>query len=594
MAVQRIHHRMVDLVQAEGVDTLFGIPDPSFFGMFIEGQKRGMEIVSPHHESVAAMMADGYYRMCGKPGVICINKGPGVANVASGANYLKKENIPAVFIMAQRHRLYEQRVRRGMTQFMKQPPMFEGVMKYIGVVEYIEQLDEVFQEAFRQALSGVPGPTYIEIPLHIMQGEIDLPPVLAPNRYRLVNQQAGTDAIAEAVTILTNASHPILLLGQGAMASRAHDQVIALANKIGCPIINTISVEAVLEGMDDRTLPYGSASASELVARADAVLAIGTEIGEAMHYGRGRHWSKGKTDRKWIYIEQDPTAIGVNRPIDVPLVGDLRAVVPQLTHALGDFQGQLPLDVAGFVAAHQAYKDALVAKIPNHSSPIHTGRLAVEATRAIPANSVIVRDGGAASMWFNAALMMNPRDAMWSSNYGAIGTGLPYALGAKLVVRDTRPVVVLTGDSSILFHISELETAVRKNLPVVIVVSVDYAWGLEEASYKANFGPDTPIPEARWSRTVRLDKTAESFGAYGEFVDKTEDIAPAIQRALASGRPALIHVEVDPSINSSFAEVPGFAEFRTWYGEETDNLSPLVNKGGDPDGSKGKSSGSGY
>ncbi len=594
MAACRIHERLVDLVQAEGVDTLFGIPDPSFFGMFITAESRGMNIVSPHHEQAAAMMADGFYRMTGKPGVICVNKGPGVANIAGGANYLKKENIPAVFIMAQRHSLYEQRVRRGMTQWMSQPPMFEGVMKYVGVVEYVEQLDEIFQEAFRQAMSGVPGPTYVELPLQIMQAELDLPPVLPPHRYRLVSQQAGTAAVKEAVNILTTAKNPILLVGQGAFACRAHRDVATLATKLGAPIISTNSVEAILEGMDDRTLPYGSPGASAIIADCDAVVAIGTEISEATHYGRGRHWSKGNADRKWIYIEQDPTAIGVNRPIDVPLVGDLRAIVPQLTEALGNFSATLPDKVREQVRAHDAEKEALVARLPDVSKPIHTGRLAVEATRALPPETVIVRDGGAASMWFNAALMMKPRDAMWNSNYGAIGTGLPYALGAKLAVGDSRPVVLLTGDSSMLFHIAELETAVRKNLPVVCVVSVDYAWGLEEASYKANFGQDTSIPEARWSRSVRLDKTAESFGAYGAFVDRSEDIVPAIQRALDSGRPALIHVEVDPAVNSSFAEVPGFAEFRTWYGEESDNLSPLVNKGGDPDGTRGKDSGSGY
>ena len=591
MATCRIHERMVDLVQAEGVDKLFGIPDPSFFGMFITAESRGMDIVSPHHEQAAAMMADGYFRMTGKPGIICVNKGPGVANIASGANYLRKENIPAVFIMAQRHSLYEQRVRRGMTQWMSQPPMFEGVMKYVGVVEFPEQLDEIFHEAFRQAMSGVPGPTYVELPLQIMQAELDLPPAPPPHRYRLVNQQAGTAAVKEAVDVLTTAKNPIMLVGQGAFVTRSHAEVAALASKLGAPIISTNSVEAVLEGMENRTLPYGSPGASEIVADSDAVLAIGCEISEATHYGRGRHWSKGNTDRKWIYIEQDPTAIGVNRAIDVPLVGDLRAVVPQLNEALGDFSRDLPANVPELVKAHDAEKEALVAKLPDASKPIHTGRLAVEATRGLPPETVIVRDGGAASMWFNAALMMKPRDAMWNSNYGAIGTGLPYGIGAKLAVGDSRPVVVLTGDSSMLFHIAELETAVRKNLPVVCVVSVDYAWGLEEASYKANFGPDTSIPEARWSRSVRLDKTAESFGAYGEFVDTTEEIAPAIKRALDSGRPALIHVAVDPAVNSSFSEVPGFAEFRTWYGEENDNLSPLVNKGGDPDGSGGQGSG---
>ena len=105
-----VPERIVDLVEAEGVDTIFGIPDPSFFHMFLEAERRGMRIIAPHHEQAGALMADGYYRLTGKPGVMGINKGPGVGNIAAGAVYLAKENVPAVFIMAQRQRLYEEQV----------------------------------------------------------------------------------------------------------------------------------------------------------------------------------------------------------------------------------------------------------------------------------------------------------------------------------------------------------------------------------------------------------------------------------------------------------------------------------------------------
>ena len=145
-------------------------------------------------------------------------------------------------------------------------------------------------------------------------------------------------------------------------------------------------------------------------------------------------------------------------------------------------------------------------------------------------------------------------------------------MGAQLAVGNERRVVLLTGDSAFLFHISELETAVRKQLPIICIVSVDHAWGLEAASYKANFGPNTSQPEARWGNEVRLDKTAESFGAHGEYVERAEDLAPAVQRALASGKPAVIHVEVDQMASSSFEGIPGFAEFRAWFGEEGDFL----------------------
>ncbi|WP_217705067.1 thiamine pyrophosphate-binding protein [Peristeroidobacter soli] len=567
----KIHERIVELIQAEDVDTIFGIPDPGLFGMFMTAEARGMKVIAPHHEQAGALMADGVYRLTGKPAVLGVNKGPGVANMAAGAIYLAKENVPAIFVMGQRHRLYEQRVRRGKMQYLSQPKLFEGAMKYVGIIEYPEQVDEIVHEAFRRALSGVPGPVYIELPLSVMQADLTLPPAPAPHRYRLVHQRASDDAINDAVAALKRASHPILLVGQGAFVSRAHREVAELARKLACPVIQTTGGQAVIEGLDDRTFPYGSAVASEIVAKSDAVVAIGTELGEPLHYGRGRHWSKGNVERQWIYIERDPTAIGVNRPIDVPLVGDLRDVVPQLSAALKT-ERKAPEELPGWSKAHAAQQKQLFDSVSTTSTPIHGARLAVESTRVLPKDAVIVRDGGASSMYFGALMHNPPRDLMWNSNYGAVGPGLPYAIGAQVAVGNSRRVVLLTGDSSILFHISELETAVRKNLPVICIVAVDYAWGIEVASYKANFGPDCTATEAKWNTQVRLDKTAESFGAHGEYVEKAEDIGPAVTRALESGKPALIHVVIDKASVQSFSELPGFAEFRTWYGEEGDNL----------------------
>jgi len=573
MTSQTMYERLLDLIQAEGIDTLFGIPDPSFFGMFIEAERRGMRIVSPHHEGAAALTADGYFRMTGKPVVLCVNKGPGVGNIAAGANFMRKENIPAVYIMAQRQRFYEQRVRRGKMQYMSQPPLFEAAMKYTGVIEYPEQTDEIVQEAFRQCYNGVPGPTYVELPLGVMQAKFDGKPVLAPSRYRLTRQRADDLSIKEAVELLSNAKNPVLLLGQGVFVTRQHEAALALATKLACPILQTNAVEAVLPGMEDRTHAYSSAAGTEIASVSDVVLAIGTELGEALNYGRGHAWKTGDATRKWIYVERDATAIGVNRPIDVPLVGDLRDIVPQLTEALGTLQRTLPAaQIAAWKATRDGVKQALTDRIPIESSPIHTGRLAIEATKVLPADTILVRDGGASSMWFSALLQWTPRDAMWSSNWGAIGNGLPMAVGAQLAAGPNRRVALLTGDSAFLFHISELETAVRKNLPLICIVAVDHAWGIEAASYKANFGNNTPTPEARWGGEVRLDLTAQSFGAHGEYVTRAEDIAPAVERALASGKPAVIHVEVDQAANSSFDGIPGFLEFRNWFGEEGDFL----------------------
>ena len=587
MSTQTMPERLLDLIQAEGVDTLFGIPDPSFFGLFLEAERRGMRIVSPHHEQAAALTADGLYRMTGKPVVLCMNKGPGVANVMAGVNFLMKENVPAVCIMANRQRFYEQKVRRGKMQYMSQPPLFQNTVKFAGTIEYPQQTDEIIQEAFRKALGGVPGPTFVELPLGVMQAKFDGSPVLQPHQYRLVNQRADAQSIDEARALLAGARAPVLLLGQGCFVSRAHDMLTELAGKLNCPILQTNAVEAVLPGMEDRTFPYSSEVGAEIAGQSDVVLAIGTELGEALNYGRGHSWKTGNETRKWIYVERDPMAIGVNRPIDVPLVGDLRAIVPQINAALAGVSRALPAELPGWTQRRDAHKRSIEDYVPKRSMPIHPGLVPIEATRVLPEDSILIRDGGGASMWASALVQFTPRDSMWSSNWGAIGNGLPMAIGVQLAVGTARRAVVLTGDSAFLFHISELETAVRKNLPIICIVSVDHAWGLEAASYKANFGENTSTPEARWSNSVRLDQTAISFGAHGEYVERAEDLAPAVERALASGKPAVIHVEVDQMASASFEGIPGFKEFRAWFGEEGDFLGvpgvapePVASAGG--------------
>jgi thiamine pyrophosphate-dependent acetolactate synthase large subunit-like protein len=560
-----VHDRILQLLEAEGVKTLIGIPDPSFVGMFIAAESRGWRVIAPHHEQAGAFMADGMWRMTGQPGVVVGNQGPGVANLAAAAICAAKENVPTIFIAGQRHRVFEQRVRKGRFQYTRQPRYFEEAMKYVGTIEFPEQTDEIVHEAFRRALSGTPGPAYIEYPMNLLQAQLDLPPPLPPEAYRLTRQGASTEAIAAAVAAVRAAKLPVLLVGQGVFVSRAHEHIVRLATALQCPILQTPGGGAFLPGLEDRTFQYASPVGQDVVAKSDLVIAVGTEIGEPLHYGVGRHWAKGNTGRKWIYIERDPLAIGVNRHIDVPLVGDLRDIVPQLVEAVKPLALTTPAEMAGWAKANADMAQMLLAAAPTRSTAVHPARLAVEATRVLPKDAVIVRDGGSTSVFMGAFSQLKPRDVMWSQNFGHLGTGLPHAIGAQLAVGDTRRVVLLTGDSSFLFHISELETAVRKKLPIVCVVGCDYAWGMEVAVYKAAFGPQSPETEAHWGKQLRLDKIAEGFGAHGEYVERAEDIAAAVVRALACGRPAVVQVPVDETANAT--EIPAFEEFMSWYGD---------------------------
>jgi acetolactate synthase-1/2/3 large subunit len=527
----KVYERILDLFEAEGIKTIFGIPDPNFVHLFHRAEERGWDVVAPHHEEAGGFMAEAVSRMTGKAAVCAGTLGPGIANLVGAIICASVENSPVIFIGGQRARITEQRVRRGRIQFVQQAGLIEPAVKYSASIEYPEQTDEIIREGLRKALTGTPGPVYIEYPSHVIQADLEVEPAASPETYRLVNQTVGGDRIAEAVRLIGAARQPVLLVGHGVHTSRGGQSVKKLAEALVCPVIQTSGGTSYLEGLEERTFPYGfSDAAVEAVTDSDLCIAIGTELGEPVHFGRGRHWEANNANRKWILIEQDPEAIGVNRPIDLPLVGDLRAIVPQLADALADAPRVPSPQLDRWIKEESARIANLAASAPSGMSPVHPAQLIVEATKAFPPDGIMVRDGGATTIFGWTYSQAKPHDVIWN-----------------------------------LFHIAELETAARLNLPLVCVVSVDYNWGLELAVYKRTFGPDSLETGVHWSTDTRLDKVAEGFGCYGEYVDRGDQIGPAIKRAYASGRPGVIHVAVDPRANSE--DVPGYPEFRTWYAE---------------------------
>src|SRR5215831_17915715 len=383
MAV-KVYERILQLFEAEGIKTLFGIPDPNFVHMFLEAEKRGWTVIAPHHEAAAGFMAEAASRITGKPAVCIGTLGPGIANAAPAIQCALVENSPVIFLSGQRARVTEQRVRRGRIQFVKQMPLFENSVKYAASIEYADQTDEIIREAIRKSMSGTPGPSYIEYPSHIIHEELNVSEALPPARYRLVNQGADVDKVAEAARLIRAAKNPILLVGHAVHTTRMGAAVCELAKLMSCPVIQTSGGTSYIEGLEDRTFQYVFSNASiEAVTESDLCLALGTELGEPVHYGRWRYWMKNEAIRKWIYVEQDAAAIGVNRPIDVPLVGDLRGVVPQLIAALKEPRPPAP-GLAKFMKDGQAELDSLAQESLTKSDgkggvPIHTSRFVVEA-----------------------------------------------------------------------------------------------------------------------------------------------------------------------------------------------------------------------
>ena len=560
MAKQTVSSRIVDILKAEGVQAIFAIGDVNYMGIQDGAEQAGMTLIWPHHEQTGGFMADAMTRMTGVPHIVMGAPGPGVANLIPAAICASKENIPVIFFCTQRPRKYAQAVRRSQFQYTDQPRYFEPAVKYVGVIEFPEQTDEVMREAFRQALTGTPGPVFVELSSDKQYTEVDFGPLALPDKYRVTRMPAAAEYVETAAEMLANAKSPILITGTGVHTSRSHEPLKQLARTLKCPVLPTWGGRGTLPETDEQTLIYSTPSANEAIAEADVILAVGTSIGESTNYGRLHHFEKGNVDRKWILIERDAGAIGVNRTIDIPLIGDMRDIIPQLIAVLEKKDLKPHPKLKLWREQLIQMRRGLLQSAPD-TKPIHPGRLMVEARKAIPDDAVIVRDGGNTSLWEMTYFEQRSCDYLWTSKFGHLGTGLPYAIAAKLAVGD-RPVALITGDSAFMFHTTEIETAVRHNLPIVVIVNYDRKWGMEVPGMSETLKREIAIEQS----FVRMDKMCEAMGGYGEFVEETKDIAPAIERAFASGKPAVVQVAVDDRINNT--QMPNWEEFCLWYGDD--------------------------
>src|SRR6201995_5992396 len=286
----KVYERILQLFETEGIKTLFGIPDPNFVHLFLEAETRGWTVVSPHHEAAGGFMAEAATRITGKPAVAIGTLGPGMANLMPAIQCCLVENSPVIFLGGQRARVTERRVRRGRIQFVRQEPLVAASVKYSASIEYANQTDEIIHEAIRQAMSGTPGPVYVEYPSHVILEELDVSDPLPPNRYRLVNQGAGAFEVAQAAKLIREAKSPILLVGHGVHTSRTGAVVKELADLMACPVIQTSGGTSYIPGLQERTFPYlFSPAANDAVEESDLCVALGTELGEPMNYDRTQH-----------------------------------------------------------------------------------------------------------------------------------------------------------------------------------------------------------------------------------------------------------------------------------------------------------------
>ena len=545
-------------LHAEGVRHIHAITDGTYM-MVVEaleriGEELGMRLVVPRHEAAAAHAGDAYTRVSGQPAVVMACAGPGAANLLAGMMCAEAEGSPVVAITTTRRSdIADAYQQQGGMQVSRHLEIFRPAVKWNGKVEHWQRIPDMVRHAFRVAMSGRPGPTHILIPEDIISRKDDDTGVaiLSPDRYRMTASLPGDPAaIQKAAQILADADLVNIHCGNGAERAGAADEVRRLAEHLGCAVTHTIRARGLLP--DDHPLCFHPTCMSRIAAnsQADVVLAVGTRLGELNMWGRPPMFG-APDQQRLIQIDTEPTHIGLNRPTDVALIGDARRVLTQLWDALQPLTGpkEPHAKIAEFRTLQDQFEQELAAAVEDTSRrPMLTGQILTVCNDFFEDDAIFVMDGGNTTLWaIHYHLARRPRSVIYSMNYGHLGTGLPYSIGAKLACPD-KQVYCVTGDSAFGFNIQELETAVRNDLPVIVLVAVDGAYGMEKSAQQRQFGREAP-----WfghdHAPVRYDQVGTAMGCHGEFVEAVDDLRPALERAAASGKPAVIHVVVDPDAN---------------------------------------------
>jgi acetolactate synthase-1/2/3 large subunit len=548
------------LVQ-ENVRVIFAVPDGAYNSVLGKLKENGVRLIPPRHEAAAAHMADAWSRATGEPGVCMAGAGPGTANLLSGIITARSEGSPVIAITAQCASKDIYPDRGGVFQYADQIGLFRSATKWNTFVSDPKRIPELVQKAFRVAMSDRPGPVQLDIPEDVLAAEVEeeLAVVEPRQRYRMTQPMAADRAlIKEAAALLTEAALPAVYLGGGVRHSGAWSEARRLAEHLACPVLPSTSGRGLLP--EDHPLYFIPLSTGGMSARreADVVLLVGTQLGQHENYGRPPIWGL-PGQQKIIQVDVDPEAIGRNRPVDLGLVGDAGATLASLLEEVEAItEPRAPSEkLDEFRHQSQAWERNL-AGLAREGKPIHPAKLMVEVADFFPRDGILVMDGGNTSLYcFQFQRVHEPRSFLWTSEFGHLGTGVPYAMGAKLANPD-RPVILVTGDSAFGLNIQELETAFREKLPFICVVNCDYRWGMEVPGQIQAFGADNLVGVDH-SR-ARYDQVAEGFGCFGAYVEDPAEIRPALEAAQRSGLPAVIQVVVDQEAN---VHPPGFVEFAT-------------------------------
>ena len=519
-------------LKEEGVEVIFYLMGGPIYEIVNNAEDFGIRSIDFRHEQAAAMAAHGYARVSGKPGVTTAASGPGTLNLLTG-QYTAFLDLAPMVTLGGAGPIED--YGKDAFQELDQVSIFKTISKATMRPTDPARWPEHISTAFRLATEGRPGPIYVDCAEDVLYGEVDEEKVGAPSRAASRSRSgADPDSVGEAVDILAAAERPVVVAGGGAHWSEAGPDLQAFIEATGIPIYTTPMSRGLVA--EDHSLSLLAARSTAL-READVVLVVGTRMNWVYTFGR-----RVGPEAKFIQIDIHSEEIGHNRDVDLGLVGDARTVVRQLNDAIsGDsrFGGGEDSEWVTYLREQNAVREERAQEMLNSSQvPIHPLRLCKEVRDVIDRDAIVTIDGNEILHYGRQSIpVYYPGHRLNSGPSGCMGVGLPYAIGAK-VAKPDKQVVAVHGDGSLGMNMMDFDTAVRHDIPIVVVVSNNEGWTARVE------GTRKPGRELGYTR---FDRLAEALGGHGEDVQEPDEIRPALERALESGKPAVVNVRTDPT-----------------------------------------------
>ncbi|MFJ3393242.1 thiamine pyrophosphate-binding protein [Leifsonia aquatica] len=521
---------LIETLRNYGVDTVFGIPGTHNLEFYRPLTALGVHPVTTRHEQGAGYAADGWSLQTGKPGVVITTSGPGLLNALSAAGTAYCESRPMILLSPGPARGREFADVGTLHETKDQLGAASAIVEWGRRVQSAEEAVQAVHDAFALFATGRPRPVYIEVPLDLLEEETELPAESLAARAPAAATAPDAAAVAEAARLLAGATDPVILAGGGSRG--ATDELRALAERLGAPVVTTLNAKGVLD--ERHPLSLGSnlrlAAARNRARDADVLLVVGSKLGEA------ELWVEALEARGHVIrIDRVASQLDKNQAAEVGIVADAPVALAAIVEALGD---------AG-ASAGEPQRDARVSETLEavaaecaELSAINTA-LADAIAAALPDDAIVTTDSSQIAYWglLNRLQVATPNSTPYMATYATLGYGLPAAIGSR-VARPDRPVFAVVGDGALMFSLQEFITVVEQRLDVTVIVVDNGGYAeIKQNEVDADIAPiAVDLVQPDWAAV------ADAFGGTGHRVGTAAELAEAVTAAGAAGGLHVIHL----------------------------------------------------